>query len=372
MGDVGGLQMGAPLRVCLVGPLPPPSGGMAGQCQQLLQLTRDIPGLDVVLVQSNAPYSPPWLGRLPYLRALGRMLPFLWRLWRTLGRSDVAHVMANSGWSWHLVARPSLLLARWRHVATIVNYHGGQAEAFFAAAGGGVLSSLACATMRITPSAYLQRVFRKFELDAEIIPNVVDLSRFGFAATRDSGDAPHLIVTRNLEAIYDIPTAVRAFERVRAVFPRARLTIAGSGPERAALEDLVARMGLANCITFAGRIDNASIHRLYQTADCLLNPSTADNMPVSLIEAMACGVPLVSTDVGGIPDLVDDGRTGWLVPVGDDRAMAERVIGLLRDPVTRASVCDAARSHVGAFGVSEVRSSWLDAYRRAAAKRRNR
>lgn len=360
---------GVAQRVCVVGPLPPPSGGMANQCEQLLRLMDAEVDVVMTLICSNAACRPAWLGRVPYVRALGRLLPYLWRLWVEAGRNDVMHIFANSGWAWHLVAWPALTIGRFRGIGIIVNYRGGLADPFFSSAPRYVLSSLAAANLRVTPSAYLHRVFAKHGLTAQTIPNIIDFSRFAFGVVREVGDAPHLVVTRNLEAIYDIAMALRAFRRVRSAFPRATLTVAGSGPDLHALQRQVADLDLTDCVTFPGRIDNADIPQLYAVADCMLNPSTVDNMPISILEAMASGVPLVSTDAGGIPDLVDSGRTGWLVPVGDDKAMADRAIALLRDRAARRAMCEAARSHVDAFAWPTVRAQWLAAYRSVARTR---
>jgi glycosyltransferase involved in cell wall biosynthesis len=126
----------------------------------------------------------------------------------------------------------------------------------------------------------LQRVFDKFGIAARIVPNIVDLSRFRHASSRSFGDAPHLVVTRNLEPIYDIPTAINAFSKVKSIFPKARLTVAGSGPELERLKALTLALGLDGSVHFSGRIDNADIPDLYASADCMLNPSTVDNMPI--------------------------------------------------------------------------------------------
>mgnify|MGYP001127173653 CR=1 FL=1 len=84
-------------------------------------------GLSVSLVQTNAPYRPAWTGRIPMLRALFRLAPYLVRLWRATAEVDVVHVMANSGWSWHLFAAPAVRLASWRGTPVVVNYRGGEA-----------------------------------------------------------------------------------------------------------------------------------------------------------------------------------------------------------------------------------------------------
>lgn len=352
-------------RVCVVGPLPPPSGGMANQCEQLVRLL-ELEGTDVRLVCTNAPYRPAVAGRIPVLRAGFRLLPYVLKLWHTLGQADVVHVFANSGWAWHLCVLPALLIAKLRGVHAIVNYRGGNADTFFAHAPSHVLKMLAGVSLRVTPSAYLLRVFRKHGLDAEVIPNIIDLSRFRPAGARDPASAPHLVVTRNLEKIYDIPTAIRAFAAVLKAFPQARLTIAGSGPELGALQTLVVELGLRERVVFAGRVENAAMASLYAGADCMLNPSTVDNMPISILEAFASGVPVVSTNAGGIPDLVEDGVTGMLVAIGDDAAMAMRVIELLNRRDKARALSEAGLREAQRYAWPQVSRLWLEAYRRVA------
>ncbi len=354
------------LELCVVGPLPPPSGGMANQCEQLVRLMR-AEGVRVELVRTNPPYRPAWAGRIPLLRAALRLLPYLAQLWRAAGRAEVMHILANSGWAWHLFAAPAVWIGRLRGARVIVNYRGGNAAAFFARARGPVLATLRLADACVTPSAFLQRVFAQHGLAAAIVPNIVDLSRFWPAPERAFGDAPHLVVTRNLEAIYDIPTALRAFAGVRRVFPGARLTVAGSGPELGRLRVLAAQLGLAECVHFAGRIDNAEIPALYRSADCMLNPSTVDNMPISILEALASAVPVVSTRAGGIPDMVEDGRSALLVAVGDAEAMAAAALRVLSDRGLAARLRAAGVQAAAAHDWPTVHARWLAMYRGAGA-----
>ena len=355
-------------RIALVGPLPPPSGGMANLCEQLLRLLR-AEGVSVELVRTNAPYRPAWIGRVPVLRAGARLLPFLVELWRSIGRAEVVHVFANSGWAWHLLALPAVVMARLRGTAVIVNYRGGLADEFLRTGPRHVKAWLARATLRVTPSAFLLRVFARHGLDAEVIPNIIDLSRFSTPLNPARRDAPHLIVTRNLEPIYDIPTALRAFAQVRLRYPAARLTVAGSGPQRAALLQLAAELGLGEAVHFSGRIDNAQIGALYASADCLLNPTTADNMPISILEALASGVPVVSTNAGGIPDLVQHGVTALLVPVGNHAAMAHEALRVLDDAAVASALRRAGLAEVQRFAWPHVKRQWQSAYQRASHAR---
>ena len=119
----------AGLRIGLVGPLPPPSGGMANQTLQLAKLLGD-EGAIVELIQVNPPYSPRWIERLKGIRAAFRLLPYLAHLWRAAGRVQLFHVMANSGWSWHLFAAPAIWIGRIKGLPVVINYRGGEAETF--------------------------------------------------------------------------------------------------------------------------------------------------------------------------------------------------------------------------------------------------
>jgi glycosyltransferase involved in cell wall biosynthesis len=354
-------------RVCVVGPLPPPSGGMANQCEQLLRLLR-ADGASAELVRTNAPYRPALLGRIPMLRALARLIPYGVSLWRASGRSDVMHVLANSGWAWHLFAAPALWIGRLRGVPVVVNYRGGLADDFLAAAPTHVHRSLRRAALRVTPSDFLRRVFARHGLDAEVIPNIIDLERFGACLAHPREGPPHIVVARNLEPIYGLDTAIRALALLRQWHPQARLTLAGSGPQREELQALAASLGVGEAVSFPGRVDHADMPALYAQADVALNPSTVDNMPNSVLEAHASQLPLVSTNVGGVPDIVDDGISGLLVPPGDAAAMAQALRRVLDDTVLAASLVHAGRSKVQAYAWPQVRQQWLMAYRRACAQ----
>jgi glycosyltransferase involved in cell wall biosynthesis len=327
----------------LVGPLPPPSGGMANQTRQLARLLEQ-DDCRVTVVQTNPPYRPAWVGRVRVVRAFFRLAPYLRALWRASRDVEVVHVMANSGWAWHLFAAPAIRIAHARGRPVIVNYRGGGAEAFLARQSFLIMPTLRRASQIVVPSPFLERVFRAHGVATEVVPNIVDLARF-YPAERPPAE-PHIIVARNLEDIYDIPTALRAFAQIRKHHAHARLTVVGSGPTRVSLERIAHELGLTAAVTFTGRLDNERMGDLYRTADLVLNPSRVDNMPVSLLEAMASGVPIVSTNAGGIPDMVDDGKTALLVPIGDPPAMAAAALRVLENPelahALRAAGIDAA------------------------------
>ncbi|MBX6392703.1 MAG: glycosyltransferase family 4 protein [Burkholderiales bacterium] len=362
--------LSAPRRVGLVGPLPPPAGGMANQTRQLAWLLREA-GVEVELVRTNAPYRPAWIGRLRGVRALFRLLPYVRALWRCAGRVELLHVMANSGWAWHLHAAPAVWIARLRGTPVIVNYRGGGAGAFLRAQAAWVRPTLRLANCVAVPSGFLHNVFARYGIRTEIVPNIVDLARFHPAA-RMPGAArggPHFIVTRNLEPLYDIGTALEAFAILRRELPQARLTVAGSGPELASLQRRCKELGIEDAVRFSGRLDPDAMAALYREADVMLNPSRVDNMPNALLEAFASGVPVVSTDVGGIPYFAEDGKTALLVPPGDPRAMADAALRLVRDPLLAAALRANALWAASAYAWPSVQARLFEIYANAALGR---
>jgi glycosyltransferase involved in cell wall biosynthesis len=350
------------LRVGLVGPLPPPAGGMANQTMQLARLLGE-EGVTVEMIQVNAPYAPAWLGRVPVLRAGFRLLPYLVRLWLAARRCDLFHVMANSGWSWHLFAAPAVWIPRACGVPVVVNYRGGEAEPFLRSAAAVVRFTMRRAAALVVPSAFLQQVFARFGMAAKVVPNIVDLARFHPADTAPG--SLHVVVARNLEPIYDIASALRAFAALSGEHPASRLSVAGSGPERARLESLAAELGIAARVTFTGRLDAEQMATLYRNASVTLNPALADNMPNSVLEALASGVPVVSTNVGGVPYIVRHEETALLVQPGDAAAMAAAITRLAADDELRARLVRNGLQAVQALTWERVRGQWFETYREA-------
>lgn len=362
------------MRIALVGPLPPPSGGMANQTAQFAKLLR-VDGHEVRLVQTNPPYPSRVLGAIRGLRAAVRLGFYVRQLLRDLRGADVVHIMANSGWSWHLFAMPAIRVARRMRVPVVVNYRGGEAPEFFARSWKWVRPSIVRAAAVVVPSTFLKEVFAQYGVDAEIVPNVVDLSRF--SPRQQAGDerrsqTPTLLVARNLEAIYDVGTAIRAFHRIRADHADATLVVAGSGAEAAGLETEANALGLGSSVRFVGRVDNADMPGLYRSADIMVNTSLVDNTPNAILEAWASGVPVVSSDVGGIRHLVDDGVTGCLVPARAPEAVAAAIESLLAEPSRYAHLRAAGLVKAAEFSWENVRGQWYGVYEAARGSKYSR
>jgi glycosyltransferase involved in cell wall biosynthesis len=362
----------APLRLGLVGPVPPPNGGMAMQTAQLARLLA-AEAVEVTFVPTNAPYRPSAVAAIPGLRSLFRLVPYLLAVWRLAGRVDVIHLMANSGWSWQLFAAPVLWLSRFRGTPVIVNYRGGEAQGYFQRSFRWVRPSLRRASLIVVPSGYLQAVFGAFGETTRVIPNIIDQDVFRerpdtspslLAPDGAYGDRESftLVITRNLEPIYGIDTALQAMAKVREQGCPARMRIAGSGPAERQLRRLTRELGLEDIVHFEGRLERDAVVALYGQADAMVNPTTIDNMPNSVLEAMACGLPVISTNVGGVPYILTDGETGLLVPTRDPRALANAILRLFSDRALQQRLQFNALKEVDRYSWHHVRDQWLTTY----------
>lgn len=355
------------LRIVIVGPLPPPAGGMANQTRQLAELLA-AEGASVEVVQVNAPYCPAWAGRIKGLRALFRLLPYVASLWRACTGADLVHVMANSGRSWHLFAVPAVWIAWLRQIPVIVNYRGGEAGAFLKRSAGWIRATMRRAAMLVLPSGFLLEIFAAHGMPGKVVPNIVDLSRFRPDPDRTrNSDAPHLIVARNLEPIYGNDVALRTFARVVGQYPGARLSVAGTGPEQDSLAALASELGITDQVRFTGRLDRDQMAALYRNADIMLNPTRVDNMPNSVLESLASGLPVVCTRVGGVPYLVEDGRTALLTPPDDPDAMAEAIVRLLANPELATHLIENGLAEVERYRWEVVRDTLAGTYQEALA-----
>ena len=349
------------LNIAVVGPIPPPAGGMANQTRKLTEFLRS-EGAECQVVPTNAPYKPAWAEKIKGFRALFRLFPYLAHLNRACKEADVMHIMANSGWSWHLFAAPAIAIARLNNTPVVLNYRGGYAEAFFQSSWFWVNLTLKKVQKIVVPSPFLQGVFAKWNKSAEVIPNVLDTERFHFSPKSSVADNPNILVARNLEDIYDVGSAVKAFNIICQTFPDANLYVAGTGPQKAELEALVSELELTDKVVFTGRLSPDEMARHYHLADLSINPSKVDNTPNSVIESLACGTPVVSTNVGGIPALVTDGHDAFLVPPQQPDALAKQALVVLSDEICRQNMVQNGFQTIQKFTWPNVRDLLVECY----------
>lgn len=347
-------------RVALVAPSLRYVGGQAVQADLLLRNWRGDPEISTsfVRVDPSFPRGLRWAERIPLMRTLVRQPIYLWNLWRQLKRVDIAHIFSASYTSFLLAPLPAWFVARSLGKKTIINYRSGEAQDHLWRSKI-ALHVLEQADRLVVPSGYLAGVFREFGLKADIVPNVVELSQFHYRSR--SPLRPHLICTRGFHPYYGIDVVVRAFAAVQKEYPEAKLDLVGGGTLEKQIRDLVSQLNLAN-VNFLGIASRNEIGHFYDRADIFVNASNLDNMPVSVLEAFACGTPVVTTEPESMKYMISHENTGLLSPVGDASALSRNIIRLLREPDLAARLSQNALEASSLYHWHRVRDQWARIY----------
>jgi L-malate glycosyltransferase len=355
------------LKVAFVAPSLRILGGQAVQADRLLDAWQDDPDVDAWLVPVN-PLPPKllrWAVHFKYLRTIVTELTYLRLLVRELARADVVHVFSASYASFLLAPLPAMLIARALGRPVVLNYRSGEAPDHLRRSAI-ARKTIARVDLNVVPSRFLVDVFRTFGIRATVVPNIVDRNLFRYRERKPL--RPRLVSTRNFDALYNVATTIRAFRIVQDCRPDATLTLVGGGPQEAELRALADDLQLRN-VTFVGRVKPGEIAGFYAANDIYIQSPNIDNMPTSVIEAFASGLPVISTEAGGVPAILTHEEHGLLAGLADYEALARHVLRLLDNPAYARALARAAHATTDACTWDAVREQWLRAYRRALSSR---
>lgn len=362
-------------RVVVIAPSNRRIGGQALHAATLVEsLRRRRYDARLLPIDPEFPGALSWCRRLPFIRTLINQSLYLPSLWQ-LRRADIVQASSASYWSFLLAPVPAMLAGRLFRKRVVLNYHSGEAEDHLANWGALVHPWLALAHEIVVPSAYLRQVFASHGYRTRVIHNTVDTSLFTYRVREPL--RPRLLSIRNFEWHYAVDQTLHAFAMVKREYPEATLEIAGAGRLESDLRALAQSLGLDG-VRFLGPLPAAAMPSVHDRADIFLNSSVIDNQPLSVLEAMASGLPIVSTGVGDIANMIEDGVTGAIVPERDPAAMAAAVLSLLREPRRAQDMAARAHARLARYSWRQVGAEWSALYadligradtRCAAAKR---
>ena len=359
-----------PIRLLLVAPALRILGGQAVQANYLLEHLSHEPNFEVSFVPHNPRLPGPLrlLQSIKYVRTLVTSFVYCLNLLIKIPRHDIVHTFSASYLSFLIAPAPAIIIGRLFGKKVILNYRSGEAEDHLRTWPRTAVPIMRLADEIIVPSQYLIDVFWKFGLRASSVANIIDPSRFKFKERKPL--LPIFLSNRNLYQLYNVACILRAFSKIQQRFPEARLIIAGDGSQRPSLEALARELKLQN-IEFRGRVPPHKMHELYDEAHIFLNSSNIDNMPGSILESFATGMPVVSTSAGGIRCIVTHEQTGLLVPRNDHDAMAAWAIRLIESPGMASSIARNAYEECAAYKWDAVRDKWLAVYTRLAGREKS-
>ncbi len=251
-------------------------------------------------------------------------------------------------------------LLRMLGVPFVYSMHGGALPEFAHTRAERVTRCLARAAAVTAPSPYLLETMKSYRPDALLVPNAIETARYRFRLRQKA--APRLIWVRRFHEIYNPAMAVEVLAELLPRFPSATLTMVGGDSDGS--YDRVLRLardrGVFQQIRFLGAVPRESVGDYLAEADVFVNTTNIDNTPVSILEALAAGLCVVTTDAGGLPYLLNQGTEALLTPCGDAPAMAAGVARLLTDPSLAEQLSGNGRRKAATFDWPIVLGQWKE------------
>jgi len=269
-----------------------------------------------------------------------------------------------------------ILLTHGINIPVITTLHGtditlvGSNKSFFPVAEFSINSSDGVTTVSNQLKKQTEETF-DVKKDIRVIYNFIDFERFRktdkdhFKKAIAPDGEKIMVHVSNFRKVKRVEDVIHVYEKVQAKMP-CKLMLIGDGPEREKMEELCRKIGLCDEIRFLGKQD--AVEELLAVADIFVLPSQNESFGLAALEAMACEVPVVSTNIGGLPEVNIEGKTGYLCDVGDIQGMADRVISILENPETHQKFRKAAFEHAKTFDIENILPVYEDYYKEIIQK----
>lgn len=294
------------------------------------------------------------------LNKIARMTDLLWTAWRNRKRYQLAIVEIYSGlafeWAWLLSKLLKILKKPF-----IAVLHGGKLAEFYRTKPKKVSEVLNNAALICTPSLMLQRAFQNEGFQVEYLPNGIDLSLYPFQ--KRERFEPNIVWLRAIHEIYNPLMAIQAFKLVLEACPEAKLWMIGPDKADGTMPKMVAEIESLpepKHVQIVGAVAKADVPKWLNKADVFINTTNYESFGVSVVEAIACGLPVVSTDAGELPFLWKDGEEVLLVPKNDAQGMAKKLLELLNGEVQADLLVVRAKEKVDQFDWKNILPQWVN------------
>lgn len=213
--------------------------------------------------------------------------------------------------------------------------------------------------INVSPSNYLKDEFnRRGYSNVVTIHNNIALDKYTYKKRK--AFSPNLLWVRSFANIYNCTMAVEVLNLLLKKYPQASLCMIGPDKDGSLKKtmDLAETYGISDKIKITGKLSKKEWTRLSQEYDIFISTTNFDNLPVSIIEAMALGLPVVSTNVGGMPYMIKDSITGYLVPKGDTKKMYDSIVRIIEDPIETMRICENAHDEIQVYNWDNVKIDW--------------
>jgi len=288
-----------------------------------------------------------------------RMLDMIWTLFHRGRKAEVVIIAVYSTLNFYYALIIALFCRAFRK--PFISYlHGGNLPSRLQHSPKMSRAIFAHSYANVAPSGYLKVAFENAGFKSQRIPNFIEVADYPFKER--SHLLPNFLWVRAFEKTYQPETTIKVFASVHKLFPNARLCMVGPDKDGCleTCKALANQLKLSEQISFPGGLPKDQWIKLAADYDLFISTPLIDNTPVSVIEAMALGMPVISTNVGGVPYIIDHGKDGMLSPDGDNPAMVQNITRLLNSSDLSRSICLNARIKAESFDWKIVEKQWLN------------
>lgn len=287
-----------------------------------------------------------------------RLMDMIFTILANRNKFAVSHIVVFSGPAF-IWAETSCWILKLLRKTVIMSLHGGNLPEFARRWPRRVRHLLKSADVILTPSRYLLEQLSPYRSELRLLPNPLDLRAYDFQLRLKP--RPALIWLRSFHQIYNPSLASNVVARLAVNIPDIHLTMVGPDKGDGSLQhtqQVAKDFGVIDMLSFPGKVEKEEVPNWLRQGDIFINTTNIDNTPISVLEAMACGLCVVSTNVGGIPYLLKDEEDALLVPANNPEAMAAAVRRILTEPDLAARLSQNARHKVEQFDWSIIFPQW--------------
>jgi len=312
------------LKLAIISPFPPAVGGMA-VLAETLKTSLETQEIEVISINTN-----PIIKAGNRFERINKILQFWFYIFnlRKVYSCDASIIISSSGDFFYAKALPALYFCKLFKCKSILDF-----------VGGGVLPQLENKRSRITkhlkkfdciivPSTPFQESFERAGIRCELLPHIVRIEKF--QQNRGLGVEPVFLSAKNLQEYSNVESIIRAFALIKKQCSNARLLITGRGPQEGYLKALAKDLNLSD-VDFLENLSNEEMPLVFGRATFFLHATRIESFGIAIVEALASGLAVISSNVGGIPDIIKDGENGYLIEYNDHESMATKALFLLKN-----------------------------------------
>lgn len=288
-----------------------------------------------------------------------RMFDMLWLFGRKIRQTDYLIIDVYSTWNFYYALVFSML-SRLFNKKYVLILHGGNLPSRLDSFPKISSSIFKHSYKNVSPSGYLKHEFESRGFPCILIPNIINIDEYPFKKREVVG--PKLLYVRSIHKVYNPILAVKCLRLLLETYPNAKLCMIGPVRDESIdeLNAYILENKLSPSIEITGMLSRQEWVSRSMEYDIFINTTTVDNTPVSVMEAMALGMPIVSTNVGGIPYLIEESRNGLLFESGDIKEMLSAIISLIKNSELASTISDTNRKKAESLTWESVRHTWLD------------